>query len=138
MRITFLDLLACPVCGQGLMLDDERTMADDGHVVTGTLECRGCQRVYPIVRGVPRLLPTSEARSAIRENTAERFAFEWTEFSDFELAEEEDSMATWFRPMQLSDLAGKTCLDAGCGMGRHATIAARHGVSRPARRAALR
>jgi SAM-dependent methyltransferase len=96
----------------------------------GALHCDNCRVSFPIERGVPRLLPNDCNRSSLRENTAERFGFEWNEFSTFDPAEEEKSMATWFCPRRLTDLAGLTVLDAGCGMGRHATIAARHGVAR--------
>ncbi len=104
--------------------------AEDGHVMSGSLECGGCHGRYPIERGVARLLPDDQNRSTIRENTAARFGFEWNEFSSFDLAEETKSMATWFEPRKLTDLAGLTVFDAGCGMGRHATIAAQHGVRR--------
>ncbi len=90
--------------------------------------CRLRNAAIPIDRGVPRLLPDNSNRSAERENTAARFGFEWNEFSDFDVAEETKSMATWFEPRKLSDLGGLTVFDAGCGMGRHATIAANHGV----------
>jgi SAM-dependent methyltransferase len=102
----------------------------DGHILSGSLHCTGCGRSFPIENGVPRLLPESAQRHEVRDNTAARFGFEWNEFSDFEAAEEEASMATWLRPQSFGDLAGQTVLDAGCGMGRHATIAARHGVNR--------
>jgi SAM-dependent methyltransferase len=66
----------------------------------------------------------------MREHTAARFAYEWNEFREFDHAEEVESMATWFRPRRLEDLAGLTVLEAGCGMGRHAVIAARYGAAR--------
>jgi SAM-dependent methyltransferase len=75
-------------------------------------------------------LPDDKNRSAVRDNTAARFGYEWNEFSSFDSIEEEKGMATWFSPRRLDDLAGLTVFDAGCGMGRHATIAARHGVRR--------
>jgi SAM-dependent methyltransferase len=99
-------------------------------VLEGSLHCGGCDASFPILRGVPRLLPDDRNRSEVRDNTAARFGFEWNEFSSFELAAEETSMATWMSPKRLSDLRGLTVLDAGCGMGRHAVIAAAHGVGR--------
>lgn len=129
MRLTFLDLLACPRCA-GALACAEGSAGEDGHVLTGSLLCGGCAVRYPIVRGVPRLLPDAALRSDERENTAARFGYEWNRFSDFDLEEEEKSMATWFVPRQLDDLRGRTVLDVGCGMGRHAVIAAGRGVSR--------
>jgi uncharacterized protein YbaR (Trm112 family)/ubiquinone/menaquinone biosynthesis C-methylase UbiE len=132
LRPDFIDLLSCPTCGHDLRLEPSARggLAEDGHVLEGGLACDVCGTSFPIERGVPRLLPSDKNRSPTRENTAARFGFEWNEFSKFDLAEEEKSMATWFRPKELDELRGRTVFDAGCGMGRHATIADRHGVAR--------
>lgn len=45
----FLDILACPVCHEGLQL------AQDGQ----TLICARCSLAYPIEDGIPQLLPDS-------------------------------------------------------------------------------
>ena len=87
-----------------------------------------CSAVYPLTGGIPRLLPDAAVRSRVRENTAERFGYEWNEFSSFDFHEELVSLTTWFRPRRLEDLAGLVVLEAGCGMGRHATIATHYGV----------
>ena len=43
-RLTsILDQLACPACSAGLRLDANQ------------LACRGCERVYPIIDGIPVL-----------------------------------------------------------------------------------
>jgi len=128
MRPAFVDLLCCNSCGGELGL--EGMADDDGHVINGTLRCRQCNTSFPIDSGVPRLLPGDQNRCVVRENTAARFGFEWHEFSKFDQAVETMSMATWFSPKRLSDLAGLTVLDAGCGMGRHAVVAAAQGVER--------
>ncbi len=128
MRAEFVELLCCPSCGGSLAIHPEAE--NEGHVMEGSLRCAGCQATYPIERGVPRLLPDDRNRSAVRDNTAARFGFEWTHFSEFDPAAEEASMATWMSPKHLDDLAGLTMFDGGCGMGRHATIAAKHGVRR--------
>lgn len=130
MRVEFLDLLACPSCKAGLHLATKREIAPDGHVMDGELTCLSCAGAYPIRGGVPRLLPSGEHRSPMREHTAARFGYEWNEFRDFDYDEEVLSMATWFRPRRLKDLAGLSLLEAGCGMGRHAVIAARFGAAR--------
>lgn len=128
MRPNFVELLACPKCGGDFDLKGDA--GGDGHVMEGELTCCGCAATFPIAGGVPRLLPDDANRSAEREVIAARFGYEWNRYCDFDLAEEESSMATWFRPRSLDDLQGKTVLDAGCGMGRHAVIASRHGVAR--------
>jgi uncharacterized protein YbaR (Trm112 family) len=127
MRPEHLDYLACPRCLEPLQLDASDAAADR-HVMEGTLTCTGCSTRYPLTRGIPRLLPEPALRSPLRERTAERFGYEWNEFSDFDLEEEEASLATWFQPRRLEDLAGLDVLEAGCGMGRHATIACRYGA----------
>jgi uncharacterized protein YbaR (Trm112 family) len=127
MRPEHLDYLACPRCLDPLRLEASDTGAD-GHVMEGTLACGGCGERYPLTRGVPRLLPDPSQRSPLRDETAARFGYEWNEFREFDVEEEEASLATWFRPRRLEDLAGLDVLEAGCGMGRHATIACRYGV----------
>jgi SAM-dependent methyltransferase len=127
MRIEHLDYLACPSCLESLRLDSSEVAAD-GHVMEGALACLGCSTRYPLTRGIPRLLPGPSDRSPLRDETAERFGYEWNEFSEFSLDEEVVSLQTWFRPRRLEDLAGLDVLEAGCGMGRHATIACHHGV----------
>src|SRR2546423_3060133 len=56
MRESLLEWLRCPSgCEQGLGLYRDR--ADDGEVMSGALCCPGCECVYPIEDGIPRLLP---------------------------------------------------------------------------------
>jgi SAM-dependent methyltransferase len=132
LRSEFIELLSCSSCGSDLRLDASSgtSLAEDGHVLTGALHFDGCRAGYPINRGVPRSRPGDNERSSARDNTAARFGFEWNEFSSFDSAAEEAGMATWFQPRRPSDVAGLTVFDAGCGMGRHATVAASHGVAR--------
>ncbi len=127
MRPEHLEYLACPRCLESLRLIAS-DVADDGHVMEGILTCLSCSERYPLTRGTPRLLPDRALRSPLRDRTAERFGYEWNEFSDFNLDEEVVSLKTWFRPRRLEDLAGLDVLEAGCGMGRHATIACQYGV----------
>jgi uncharacterized protein YbaR (Trm112 family) len=128
MRREHLDYLACPRCILPLRLDATE-IADDGHALEGTLTCANCSTKYPLSRGIPRLLPDESLRSPLRDNTAERFGYEWNLFWEFEFAEEVASLKTWFRPRRLEDLAGLAVLEAGCGMGRHARIATHYGVN---------
>jgi SAM-dependent methyltransferase len=94
----------------------------------GTLGCSSCRASYRIEQGVPRLLPDPSVLSSERENVAARFGYEWNRFCDFDYDEEVASLRTWFQPRRLEDLAGLVVLEAGCGMGRHAVIAANYGA----------
>lgn len=50
-----VEILACTVCREPLVL---AVTAEEGvEVLTGTLTCSGCGEVYPIVEGIPNLLP---------------------------------------------------------------------------------
>jgi uncharacterized protein YbaR (Trm112 family) len=50
-----LEILACPVCKDGLELRD--AVKEDVEIVTGTLYCAHCRVSYPIEDGIPNLLP---------------------------------------------------------------------------------
>jgi len=104
--------------------------AGDGHVIGGKLVCASAGHTFPVAGGVARLLPGAAERSAARDQTAQRFGYAWKRFADFDPGQERTSMATWFSPHALADLAGTTVLDAGCGMGRHAVLAVQHGARR--------
>jgi uncharacterized protein YbaR (Trm112 family) len=56
MRKDLVDILACPVCKNALVLtieeEDER-----GEVRKGSLFCGRCNEPYPIDDGIPNLLP---------------------------------------------------------------------------------
>jgi len=55
MKKELMDILACPVCKGELELSVE---AEDGNeVITGSLYCPKCDVRYPIVDGIPNLLP---------------------------------------------------------------------------------
>ena len=55
MKKRLLDFLACPQCYGDLGLD--RFLEQQGEIIEGKLECTGCLRKYPVIGGVPRLLP---------------------------------------------------------------------------------
>ena len=55
MNKDILNVLACPVCKSDLSLEDEQIEA--GKVVSGYLVCGGCSERYPLIDGIPNLLP---------------------------------------------------------------------------------
>ena len=69
MRPDLLDIIACPLCKGPLDLQSAAIAPDDaadaGAVRTGTLTCIPCNERYPIVDGIPNLLPP-ELRDAAR------------------------------------------------------------------------
>lgn len=54
MKTSSVEFLACPVCRGALMAG-----APGKTIETGLLKCAGCGRDYPVIRGIPRLLPDS-------------------------------------------------------------------------------
>jgi uncharacterized protein YbaR (Trm112 family) len=123
MKPRLFQYLACPTC-QG-DLDVSVDLQQREEVVTGSLSCRGCGRLYPITRGVPRLLPPE--LSADKEVTASRFGWEWKYFVEMH-EEHRDQFLDWVHPLGPEFFAGKVVLDAGCGIGRHARCAADFGA----------
>ena len=125
MRDAVLPLLACPACHAGLNLD-AGARATDGHVMTGNLSCVSCTASFPVVGGIPRLVPGTVAVAA--SETAARFGAQWKTF-DHMATYQEDWLRRWLAPVGPADFAGKVVLEAGCGKGRHSVVAASWGAS---------
>jgi SAM-dependent methyltransferase len=106
------ELMACPSCGGPL------------EAASGSLGCRN-GHAFPIVDGIPRFTPAS--------SYADSFGFEWTSFPRLQLDSDsnQESVNTFSEKTGLgpNDVAGKTVLDAGCGMGRFTQVVARWGAS---------
>jgi len=104
-------LLKCPVCKDSLLFSSKNII------------CKSCKRVYPIVNGIPRLLPemTNE-----RKDVKKSFEFQWDyTSSDFEASHLDPEFKNKVVKVFLDDVKldqdwfrGKLCLDAGCGIGR--------------------
>jgi uncharacterized protein YbaR (Trm112 family) len=59
MRSTLVDILACPVC-KSHPLDLTVEKKDDDDVVEGSLRCPQCKAEYPIVDGIPDMIPPKD------------------------------------------------------------------------------
>jgi SAM-dependent methyltransferase/uncharacterized protein YbaR (Trm112 family) len=144
-------LLVCPWCGDGFTVESFDDSAADGDVGEGLLRCR-CDRLFPIVNGIPRILedafklfpdfvnrhrarlpPLPEVRvlktreaEAIRR-TRESFGYQWTEFSEMAIDFRENFL-NYIAPLDESFFPGKVGLDMGCGFGRHIYNAAKFGA----------
>ena len=111
LREALLDVLACPSCASRLMAADDR------------LRCTGCGRTVPIRNGIPRFVDQLDDDLARR--TQESFGYEWSHFNDW-TASGTTNFDQYFGGMDLAALKSARLLDAGCGMGRHARMIARH------------
>jgi SAM-dependent methyltransferase len=102
-----LDLFRCPLCGSSLHVCE---------TPSGDVECEH-GHVFPTDHGYLDL----SGHGAIDETTSrtfESFGYEWNAFDDVR-DEDAEFARVYFRDIDLSELAGKTGLDAGCGKGRY-------------------
>lgn len=92
------------------------------------LECPHSGDVFPIVDGVPRLVPLVDAK---QEQTQEGFAYKWQRTSHLGSTPEHravflEAYKEWFGVDDADGfaphMAGKTVLNAGCGNGRNEFI----------------
>jgi len=113
--------LVCPLSAEPLRLEGE----GEAEVETGWLVCDGCGRDWAIRDGIPRLVPPDLVQQ--QQDTASAFGWQWQHFAEFH-PEFEEQFLDWLDPVDRASFAGKRVLDAGCGTGRHAYLAARFGA----------
>src|SRR5439155_10723843 len=94
-------------------------------IIGGKLSCADCSRAYPIIDGIPRLLPDN--LSAEKQATAAGFGYSWKAFAHLDEAYEQQFL-DWIKPVSREFFKDKFVLDAGCGKGRHSWCAARFGA----------
>jgi SAM-dependent methyltransferase len=122
MRERLLEVLAEPRTGAKVRLEGARREGKE--IIQGELVSEETGRRYPIVRGIPRFVET--------EGYADNFGLQWNRFR----AEQLDSATQSGRSRRRFDaeagwtpdeLRGRWVLDAGCGAGRFAEVAAERG-----------
>ena len=123
MREELLDVLAEPVTGADLILEAEEH--DGGNITRGSLISTTSGKRYPIVRGIPRFADVN--------NYTASFGEQWNAFRETQLdsVTQQPASLNRFRGetgWRDEDLRDKWVLDAGCGAGRFAEVAARSGA----------
>ncbi len=130
MNRRFLEYLICPACGEDAPLRaddacDDRGAEDD--IVTGELRCERCAAAYPVRDGIPRFVGDDH-------HDFHNFAFQWREWRTVQidrLSHHNLSERRFFADTRWTPgwLRGRLILDAGCGAGRFADIAALNGAT---------
>lgn len=120
-----LRILACPGCGGSLSLASG-SVSRNAQVWQGELKCDRCSAPYPVANGIPRFTSS--------DGYASSFSFEWSRFARTQLdsarrCSESESRFRESLDFPPEALRGKVVLDAGCGMGRFAEIAAGYGAT---------
>jgi SAM-dependent methyltransferase len=134
-------LLRCPLCRSPLQA--KAFVEGEGELIDGLVRCR-CGGEWPVVGGVARIIedplrehPEFAARYNLKPpggaapvfaRTRESFGRQWTTYDVYRAREDEATFRTktGFSP----ELArGKRVLDAGCGSGRYAAVAAAWGAA---------
>jgi SAM-dependent methyltransferase len=125
MKKSLLEHLRCPRCeGESLSLREQDVDAA-GEIVAGEILCAACSQRYPIRAGIPRMLPAAIAPEKGR--IAKAFGEEWLHYSEMREGNE-DELATYLAPLGFEVFRDKLVLDAGCGTGKFAYLAAKHGA----------
>ena len=124
MKLFALEILRCPACRDSLKATIELKKGDE--VIAGRLACPACGGSFPVVKGVPRFVNS--------DGYADAFSFEWNVHRTTQLDSatgKTDSIDRFARSLgfPLAELDGKLVLDIGCGTGRFAEIALRHGAT---------
>jgi 2-polyprenyl-3-methyl-5-hydroxy-6-metoxy-1,4-benzoquinol methylase len=156
MKCRLLNILVCPGCRAprlDLQVFETNTATRPNEIESGVLRCKRCEATYPIVGGIPRMLPDSAEEHAAflekhdalaskrcgadlrqlsrfheaHDSTRSSFTFEWLRYNvtDF------DENCKFFKEatgLGAPQLQGKLVLEAGCGMGRFMEVAASHGA----------
>jgi uncharacterized protein YbaR (Trm112 family) len=120
MKKQLLELLVCPHClPLEYPLTADSIREQDGDIETGTLKCRNCAALFPIVEGVALLDPfaTESQRATNKYETDELVSsYLWSHYGDLlDDAQASHAYATWAAQIRPQ---GGVALDAGGAVGR--------------------
>jgi 2-polyprenyl-3-methyl-5-hydroxy-6-metoxy-1,4-benzoquinol methylase len=124
MDVKFTEWFACTQCGSPLRLEVSSSAQNNGTIAEGKLVCPSCARSFPIVRSMPRFVPSEEY--------AQTFGYQWNRFDKLQLDRHmgnDLSRERFFVTTQWpARMEGQRILEAGCGMGRFTQIALEAGA----------
>jgi SAM-dependent methyltransferase len=124
MNRSLIQSFVCIECGSTLQLDPPDSEQKNGSIAEGILRCTSCSRSYPIVRSLPRFVPSEEY--------AHTFGYQWNYFDKMQLDSHmgnDLSRERFFATTQWpAKMKGQLILEAGCGMGRFTQIAIETGA----------
>jgi SAM-dependent methyltransferase len=115
--------LVCPACQSSLTLTAAKYATSD-RIESGSLDCPGCERRYPVERGVPRFVPA--------ENYASGFGLQWIKHARTQYDSETKRPITATRFFAQTkwprDMSGQLVLEVGSGSGRFTEVIAATGA----------
>ena len=154
MNVRVLAWLRCPACRGELAW---ACWSGAGEIEEGRLECHGCARGFPIINGIPRLLPDELADVVVRfhpeffarhgdalaefvgrargagarrepeRRTVRSYSYQWRKFREM-LTQWEDVFRWSVAPLSPAEFEGRLGVDAGCGYGRSLRYASAWGA----------
>ncbi len=123
MHLRLLNFLVCPCCKGDLTFSLSKE--ESGQVLEGRLECSQCAVAFPIVDGIPNMIPGSLTED--KQKTSRFFENDWRIF-DSQNRRFDELLPSYISPLSLNSFKGKVILEAGCGSGRNLLVAAKAGA----------
>lgn len=114
MKKRLLDFIWCPQCHEELALSASEEK--NGEILTGSLSCKACGSAFPILKGIPRFIPSVKSSEDLRKVYADSFGHQWTTYNW--IRDEDEFEYFQITDFTKADLKDKVVLDAGCGGGR--------------------
>lgn len=122
-NLNSLEWFRCPGCGSLLRAESAPPQAN-GNMTEGHLICTSCGRQSPVVRSVPRFVPS--------EGYAHNWGYQWNVFEKTQLDSHSGNRMSherFFATTQWpATMQGQVILEAGCGMGRFTEVALETGA----------
>jgi len=84
MRKELFEKLCCPIDKHDLEINIFNE-AEDGEILEGLLSCPECTRYFPVIYGIPILIPDEYRDESLEKPLLKEWGFKLTESDNFEL-----------------------------------------------------